>query len=382
MAPIAITLTVLAILFVSFAIWTRAQSGKAGHRKPAPATPPAGTPTAAPATSWWKELLNKTLVEPLKKAPIYTVAWWALCLWVLSLVFPWIYLGVVQVTYANTKLWQNAHAPASAPKKQLAPAVARRNENGDRYKFFVEGPRKHGWKIIPAKVDVEVPLDGRPRYLGINLAFLGGSRIKYTCPGYWSGGEVRLFSQASEPTPHHLAHEETIPLYNTGSVTGGDAIRIWGVKTLGYRGVSNRVIAEVFPLPNHIRIATAKRVLTRNPQNPQECYGYDWGTVQVGNGADSPLWQVYIRYADMNGITLSDDLVQQKPGQVMIGVVENNKFRDVLQEETVVSRPANLYGTYSVPSYEEDLFLRIQPPNVPEGEVMIEVIYDIDYTAR
>lgn len=193
---------------------------------------------------------------------------------------------------------------------------------------------------------------------------------------------MKLFSQASESTPHHLAHEETIPLYNTGSVTGGDAILIWGEKNLGYRGVSNRVIAEVYPLPNHVRIATTKRVLTHNPQNPQERYAYDWGTVQVGNGTDSPLWQVYIRYANMNGITLSDDLVQQKPGQVMIGVMEGNVFRDVLKEETVVSKPANLYGTYSVPSYEEDLFLRIQPPNVPEGEIMIEIVYDIDYAAR
>ena len=317
-------------------------------------------------------LSSKSLWQKCPKIPW---GWIIVLLVLLPLLWPVVaYIGLAWFALMDYNIRGTNPATYGVLPQQKTPVVQkkmiRRNDNENRYKFFVETPRKNGWKVLPMKVDVDVPLDGRIRYLGLNVAMLGGSRIRYECPGYWSGGEVKLFAKADEPQFTYLAHEQTLNLYNTGSVTGGSAILIKGEKNPRYQGTSNRVSVQAYPLAGHTRIATTKVC--------ESGFGYDWGKVQVGGKrTDSSPWEIYVRFADMNGFTLSDDLVQQKPGQIMIGV-KKSRFEIVFDE--VVSKPANQYGCYSVPEYEEDLFLRIQPPNVPEGRVIVEVILDIDNT--
>lgn len=355
------TILIVVIITVGRMILVKMYPGW-GHRLPSPGN---ATPTTS---SFWQSMKSW-------KGPRIRWGWIILILLLLPFVWPLVSLvGLWWLAAADYSI-RGTHPSqygVIAPKKPISNPVRRksRTENEERYKFFVETPRKHGWGVLPTEVSVDVPLDGQPRYLGINVAMLGGSRIRYDCPGYWSGGEVKLFAKADEPQFMHLSHEQTFNLYNTGSVTGGSAILIKGEKNPRYQGISNRVNVKADELPGHIRIATTRICETG--------YGYDWGTVQVGKRKDSPPWEIYIRFADLNGFTLPNDWVRQRPGQIMIGVMENGKFRSVFDE--VVSKPANQYSSGLMPEQAEDLFLRIQPPNSPEGAVIAEVILDIDNT--
>ncbi len=246
----------------------------------------------------------------------------------------------------------------------------RRTENKNRYQFFVDQPRKMGWKVLPTEVDFEIPLDGVPRYLGMNIAFLGGSQLTIDCPGYWSGGRVKLFAKADEKNFVHLGHANPFSLTESGSVTGGGAILVKGEKDPNYEAISNRIHVEVAPLPGHHRIATTKICDAGT--------GYDWGTVQVGTREQSPPWQLYIRFADQNGITLTPSVMQQKPGEILFGVMENKELKEVFSE--IVSKAANVYEPFNVPRHVTDPMLRIKTPNIAEGKVVVEVILDIDNT--
>ena len=257
---------------------------------------------------------------------------------------------------------------SSAPQ----PVVTRRarTENKDRYQFFVDSTRKLGWKVLPTEVDFDIPLDGTPRYLGMNVAFLGGSELKIDCPGYWSGKRVKLFAKADEETFTHLGHDNSFPLIESGSVTGGGAIIVKGEKDSGYEATSNRIHVEVAPLPGHHRIATTKVCDAGT--------GYDWGTVQIGTREEAPPWQLYIRFADEKGITLTPSVIQQKPGEILFGVMEDKQLKEVFSE--IVSKATNVYEPFNVPRQAEDPMLRIKTPNITEGKVVVEVILDIDNT--
>ncbi len=327
----------------------------------------------------WRRSPKKT-VQPAKKrvwmswtqgltwkAPKFsTILTWVVVIWLLLVAGPWV------LPYIFWEL-PKASIEARIGKSEqyyVVPSIRSRTENEDRVQFFVNSPRKLGWKVLPTEVDFDIPLDGIPRYSGLNIAFLGGSRVNIVCPGYWSGGKVKLYAKGGEASFIHLGHENSLPIVESGSVTGGGAILVKGVKDKRYEAISNLIHAEVEPLPGHHRIATTKVC--------DAGLVYDWGTVQFGTRADSPPWQIYVRFADENGITLKPSVTQQKPGQIFFGVMENGKLQEAYSD--IVSKAANIYGSYSVPRWAKNPFLRIQTPNIEEGKVIVEVILDIDNT--
>lgn len=353
---VVIILLIAAIVTAGKWVWrvTRPQAQQ-------PTQQPAGAAGAAagtPPKKFWVRVWEKTTLG--------RVLGWIVSIWLLIIAWPWVVPLVWEIPQASYRAKMQTTAQPVVPKPHPW------TENKTRYEFFVDTPRKFGWKVLPMEVDLHIPLDGKPRYSGLNVAFLAGSRVTIECPGYKSGGKVKLFAKADDEDFVHLGNKKTFRLQETGSVTGGEAILVKGEKTGRYEATSNRIKINASPLPGHHRIATTKVCETGMG------IAYDWGRVQFGSKADSPPWRLYIRFADVNGITLSPDVMQQKPGQVMLGVMEKGKLRPVFTE--IVSKAANVYTSSDVPSSEENAMLRIQTPNLPEGRMIVEVILDIDTT--
>ena len=376
-------LWIIGLLVLVYFAWTisyRVYFSRFGHSSTATnaVATTTGT-TSAKKWEWWEKQQ-----ESWKKAPITMLLWTVFWLWVLGVAGPWVIPLVWQIPQWSI---QTAYSTPQAPpsKIQFSTQKMPRNENEDRNEFFVETPRKLGWKVMPTRVDFNVPLDGKERYLGLNIDMFKGARLQIDCPGYWSGNDVALYAKGDDKDWYHLAHSNTITVRDTGTVNGKGALLVRGVrKAFPKNGDSNVIIAEVSPRPGHVRIATTKVCETRNADGTER-RGEPWGIVQLGKATGSPHWEVYVRFADAEGLTIHPDVMQQKPGRIMLGVPEEDAqgkktFRSMVSE--VVSKPANVYGKYSVPEDEEDPFLLIQPPNVPDGVVTIEVILDIDYTRK
>ncbi len=333
-----------------------------GHKRPTPG----GT-----GTSFWQGFQKLPWPKKIRWGWIILIILCLPIIWPIVRFIGLVWIAGMDYNTRGTHLSEYSIFPKTASIQRI-PALPPRNENRNRDLFFVDTPRKLGWKVLPTEVDFDIPLDGVPRYLGLNTVFLAGSRLTIDCPGYFSGGKVKLFAKGDDEKFTHLGNHNAFSLRESGSVTGGGAILVKGEKARGYQALSNRIHAEVKPLPGHHRIATTKTCETGM------AIAYDWGTTQIGTRNDSPQWQVYVRFADVNGITLTPSVMQQKPGQVTFMVKGDKGWRQIFTE--IVSKPANLYGSYNVPAGEKDPMLRIQVPNLPEGKVIVEVILDIDNT--
>lgn len=248
------------------------------------------------------------------------------------------------------------------------------NENENRYQFFVDTPRKLGWQTLPTEVRVDVPLDGVPRYAGTNIALLGRAKVKIDCPGYRSGGAVKLFAKADDENWVHLGNSNSFTLQDTGAVNGGGALLVKGVREGVFRGDSNPIEITVGSVRGHERIATTK-VCESGSFQP-------WGTIQVGNAQESPHWTLYLRFADPSGQTIQRSVMQQKPGEVFLSVMEKTTTNRTVFRE-VVSKPANVYEK-GIKPFERDLLLGIHVPDITWNDgsrsVIVEVILDIDNT--
>ncbi|HSX24793.1 MAG TPA: hypothetical protein VLG69_02415 [Candidatus Andersenbacteria bacterium] len=246
----------------------------------------------------------------------------------------------------------------------------RATENEAWYLHFAQMPLPYGWDVLPTKVSVIVPLDGRERYSGLNATFMGGSNLNIDCTGHTTRDGFDLFARTDGKKERCLGQHNDFSIGRSSRAAGE-----WFVRALKNerwcQAEHFKMTLQADPLPNHIRIAMTKQCIVNEV--------YDVMLVQIGTKEESPPWQLYIRFADENGDTLEDAETQKHGGHLALGTVQGEEFHIVYEDKMMLPRSA--YSSSVVPSTARSPMLKLRIPNV-EGRrtVKVEIVLDIDYS--
>ncbi|OGY30699.1 MAG: hypothetical protein A3C02_02090 [Candidatus Andersenbacteria bacterium RIFCSPHIGHO2_02_FULL_45_11] len=244
-----------------------------------------------------------------------------------------------------------------------------------RYDHFIEAGRDWGWETLPTEVELTLPFDGKSRYTGLNVALMGGGKIQVSCPGYVQDGSYTIFFREDTGKWFPLSRPtEELVVTGLGNLHGA---------YMTHGRVSSRnpgrvsYTMEAIPKEGHTRIATWK-MAAKGGEN------LSWGRLPA---PAAYKWNLYVRFADEQGFTLTPSSMQQYPATIHIGEAQasqtdgvSKKLELVVPSETpfkVLSEPEKIFGNHSV--HEEDPFLAIAPPAIPGKNVRIEVILDITH---
>ena len=283
----------------------------------------------------------------------------------------WIVSGPDQLFRGTPRSeWGVLSTPTTSAEESEFRAVVDPSEL--RLDHFVDGPRDWGWQTLPTEVEVNIPLDGKPHYSGLNFSLLGGSKLRIDCPGHNYNDYFRLYAQGDQQNWKIIGESDTFPLVETGRASG--ALFLKGTRKSMCKATNATVRAEVATLPGHTRIATWK--VANGGESLQWGRLLDPGTLP---------WNLYVRFADEDGITLSPSVMQQYPARIHVCRVlkledppkdaPSTKLISIM--EKVISEPERVFGDYIV--QEEKPFLAITPPDIPGKKVRIEVILDIEH---
>ncbi len=298
------------------------------------------------AHPWWTAFI----VLPL---PFWIIALaWALPAW-----GNWMVYAIV----GETKSAQAAHVAPVTPVDQ----------SNIRLDYFVEGPQKWGWETLPTEVEVTLPFDGKPRYTGLNVALMEGSKVRISCPGYPGDGVHTIYHREGDGKWFHLHRsEEELVVDGFGSLHGTYMAR--GRAIPGNSG-SIHYTMEAIPKAGHTRIATWK--MAEGGKN------LHWGDLP---SPEKFAWNLYFRFADEHGITLKSSVMQEYPATIHISgkVTKTGKssagsprIELIPLGSKVLSESERVLGQNMVT--EVSRFLTISPPEIPDQKVRVEVILDI-----
>ncbi len=243
-----------------------------------------------------------------------------------------------------------------------------------RLDHFVSGPRDWGWQTLPTEVEGTFSIDSKERYTGLNVALLEGSKIQVHCPGYNEDNSYTAWIHAGPSSP--VSIDRSGESFRVNGINNTSGALMIAMSARRPEAVSRHMTFafKVSPRPGHTRIATWK--VANGGESIQWGKLPDLGTLH---------WNLYVRFADEQGITLSPSVMQQYPATIDIGklVVLKNSPKDAPPANLfpmmtkVMSESERVFGDYVV--QEKNPFLAITPPDIPGKKVRIEVILDIEH---
>lgn len=262
--------------------------------------------------------------------------------------------------------YRTPNSPVTEPSSADVPTRRTVDQNELRTEYFINGPKRWGWETLPTEVEVAVLIDGVARFTGLNVALMEDCDIRVSCPGYNQDQSYAIFLQEGTGRWFPLSRsDEEFVVTGLGNLHG--AYMSYGRVSSSRNPGRVHYTMQATPKEGHTRIATWKVA--------EGGYAPQWGILP---DPAKFKWNLYMRFADEAGMTITPSVMQQNPGAIRVGKLaaaqgEGEQLSPTF--EKLLSEPERVYGEYIAKG--EDRFLAIGTPDLAGKKVRIEVILDI-----